>query len=191
LTTVFSLNEYRRADTSPFAITALVQNFASVNMNLSNYLGANMNTLLAFKADEYLAIKAANAQVPWQMHVDATAASPSWTDGSLQTKLQYYHNDYAGNNAWDTSQIYATGTLSVIPEPTTVVLLIGGFFGLFGSMHRQPNRPRGQAAHTVISARRPQTRAAHNTPNRLSSAAHGDNIGRELQVFRPPPVRPR
>ncbi len=90
------------ADTSPFAITALVQSFASVNMNLSNYLGANMNTLLAFKADEYLAIKAANAQVPWQMHVDATAANPAWASGSLQTKLQQYHNDYAGNNAWYT-----------------------------------------------------------------------------------------
>ena len=42
--------------------------------------------------------------------------------------------------AWDTSQIYATGTLSVIPEPTTVALLVGGFFGLLGSMHRQRNR---------------------------------------------------
>jgi hypothetical protein len=45
-----------------------------------------------------------------------------------------------GGLAWDTSQIYATGTLSVVPEPTTVALLVGGFFGLLGSIHRQPNR---------------------------------------------------
>ncbi len=89
-------------DRSPFVISSLVQSVSAIDMNLSRYIGANMNTLLAFKADGHLALKAANANVPWQMHVDTTASSTAWDSGELPARLRQIARDYPGNTAWYT-----------------------------------------------------------------------------------------
>jgi len=44
--------------------------------------------------------------------------------------------DLGGGLLWDTGSLYATGTLTVIPEPSTLVLLFGAFAALAAACRR-------------------------------------------------------
>jgi hypothetical protein len=55
-----------------------------------------------------------------------------WTGVSPSGQFSSITNDLPAGYSWDTSQLYTTGDVTVVPEPASLALLAAGVTGVVG-----------------------------------------------------------
>ena len=77
-----------------------------------------------------------------------------WTGVSPSGQFASITNDLPAGYSWDTSQLYATGNVTLTPEPSTLALFAAGAIGLagYGSWRRRTTRTAKPTAFTQQDA---------------------------------------